>query len=507
MYVSHPLIKKNKMESREYQESILSKARETNTLVCLPTGLGKTPVAVVLAADRLHKYPNSKVLILAPTKPLVNQHYKSFLGFMEMEEGELQVVTGETKPTDRYKLYQDKRILFATPQTIRNDLETRKIDLKNFSLLVLDEVHHSVGEYAYPYVARKYLEQSENERILGLTASPGGTWEKIKEICRNTGLETVEIRTEKDEEVSPYVKEKQNEWVEVDLPESFDKIRKILLAVESRKKESLKSGGFVKGKYVNKTQLLKMQQSFMQEINQGYTPAFGGLSLVVQSIKLGHAITILETQGIPMLEKYWKKLGKEKSRSTISLLKDKSISNAMYLTNQLYEEGFRHPKMSKLCSILDKEFREKPDSRIIVFASYRDTVSDITKILGKISGAKPVEFIGQKGGLTQKEQIDRLEQFKQGVYNVLVCTSIGEEGLHVANADLAIFYEPVASEIRSIQRRGRVGRENIGRIITLITRGTKDQASYWSSHHKEKKMKSILYTMQGETQTTLEDLW
>ena len=548
MFVNHSLIKNSSIESRKYQESILSSALDKNILCVLPTGLGKTPIAILLAAYRLEKYPESRILITAPTRPLVNQHYKSFSNFLNLDPENFTVITGVIKPEKREEIYKAKKIIFATPQTIDNDLKENRLSLKDFSLLVLDEVHHAIGGYSYPFIAQKYMEQAENPRILGLTASPGGRKEKIDEICKNAGLESIEIRTEIDEDVKPYIQEKETDWIKVDLPENFDNIRQILKSAYFKRIDTLNKMWLIKRKTPTKRDLLALQNNLMAKIKSGNRSAFIGLSLVLPAIKIEHAIGLLETQGIPILENYWKKIREDKgSKYSIALLNDKSVSNAMWLTNRLYEDGYKHPKISKLCGLVSEEMKKKPDSKIIIFASYRDTVNQIASVLGKIDGVKPIEFIGQssrlikkskitkkeenkqhekentgfmsaveipinnqqiqekpeenstKKGLTQKEQIQRLEDFKNGVYNVLVCTSIGEEGLHVAGADLAIFYEPVPSEIRSIQRRGRVGRSSVvGKIIILMTKGTRDEAYYWSSVNKEKTMKGVLYGMQNK---------
>ena len=543
MYISHPLIKAGILETRKYQESIISKAAEKNVLCVLPTGLGKTPIAIVLTAKRLEAYPESKILIAAPTRPLVNQHFKSFLEFLNFGEEGLVVVTGTTSPEKRQEIYNQKKIIFATPQTIENDLEEGRLNLKEFSLLVLDEVHHAIGDYAYPFVAKKYLEQAANPKILGLTASPGGDKGKIDEICKNTGLEAVEIRTEEDQDVKPYIKEKEIEWLHIDFPENFDSVRQILKSAYLSRIDTLRKMWLIKRKTATKKELLALQNALMVKIKSGNKNAFIGLSLVLPAIKIEHAIGLLETQGIPILENYLKRIREDKkSKYSMALVNDKTFSNAMWLANRLFTDGYKHPKISKLCSIVNSEIRKNPDFKIIVFASYRDTVSEICSALSRIDGAKPIEFIGQSSragkkkikeekkekpvstdfqtassiplnpekkeaeikdndlskGLSQKEQIQRLEDFKNGVYNILVCTSIGEEGLHVSTADMAIFYEPVPSEIRQIQRRGRVGRSKIGKVIMLITKGTRDEAYYWSAVNKEKKMKGILYEMQRE---------
>ncbi|MFH1445749.1 MAG: DEAD/DEAH box helicase [Nanoarchaeota archaeon] len=486
-FFEHSLIRPGMLQLREYQESILATAKKKNTLCVIPTGLGKTGIAILLALDRMDK---GKIMMLAPTKPLVNQHYKTFLKFLKIDEEDMQVLTGEMKPSLRENIYKEKTIIFATPQTIRNDLKTKKLTLDDFSLLVLDEIHHAIGGYAYPYIVEKYLEQAKNPRILGLTASPGGTEEKIREICKNSGIEAVEIRTEEDEDVSSYMMEKNIEWVYLELPESFKRIKAILNEVYMEKISKLKKMGAKQTK--TKRGLLELQGYLAKEARKGNKSAFGGLFLISQAIKIEHSMGLLETQGIGVLENYWKRLRKDATKAGKALINDNRVSHAMSLTRELYDMGSKHPKISKLCTIVGQKVNEKTEAKIIIFASYRDTVKEIYETLKKIDGASPAMLIGQKEGLSQTQQIGVIKDFESGVYNCLITTSIGEEGLHISSADMAIFYEPVPSEVRNIQRKGRVGRVKFGKIIMFITKNTRDEAYYWTAQRKEDSMKKTL---------------
>jgi len=501
-FVSHPRIRPEVMESRFYQESMLSQAQDQNLLCVLPTGLGKTNIAVLLAVLRLEKFPDSKILVLAPTRPLVNQHFKTFIKFIDYNKKDFFVLTGMINPDVRKQVYQTKRMIFATPQTVQNDLMEHGLNLKNFSLLVLDEAHHAIGGYAYPYIAKTYMKQSENPRILGLTASPGGTSTKIKEICSNLLIDSVEIKTESDSDVVPYVQDKEVEWIEVKLPESFIRIKEILLLFYNKKVDSLKKMGFVKGRYVSKTQLLSLQKNLAESSRRGYKKAFMGMSLVAQIIKVNHALDLLETQGIAILEQYWKKLRQQDvqgNKAAKRLINDKNVSNAIFMTNELFQSGSTHPKISKLCSIVDQQVKRDPESMIIIFANFRDAVNEIVSVLKSVPNVRPIEFIGQREGMSQKEQIQTISDFKDGVHNVLVCTSVGEEGIDIPEMELAVFYEPVPSEIRSIQRRGRVGRSKVGKIIVLVAKDTRDEAYRWSAYRKEKRMKSVLNSMKNDS--------
>lgn len=493
-YVRHRLIRPRSLQSRAYQEAILATAIKKNTLCILPTGLGKTNIAIMLTAYVLGKRPDSRVLFVAPTRPLVQQHHKSFLRFMKLPADDMQVVMGTMKPKDRQRLY-DRKIIFATPQTIANDLDSGRLSLEGFSLLIIDEIHHAVGRYAYPHIAKVFLrETGKAGRVLGLTASPGEDRQRIGEICRNCGIEEVEIRTESGEDVLPYVKPKETTWVNVELPEKFIKIRDLLNHAHRKRLERLKRLGYIRTLRVSKKTILELQSELSKSIKEGNKKAFFGISLTAQAIKLEHALGLLETQGIAVLENYWKKM-RSGTKADMRLSKDAEVSGAMLLTHELFEHGSKHPKIGKLCSIVSEQLTRKPDSKIIVFANYRDSVKEIVSVLFKVDRARPVEFIGQREGMTQKEQIKRLDDFRSGEHNILVGTSVSEEGIDIPAMDLAIFYEPVPSAIRSIQRRGRVGRTTMGRIIILITKNTRDEAYFWVARSKEKRMHKTIYGM------------
>jgi len=220
-----------------------------------------------------------------------------------------------------------------------------------------------------------------------------------------------------------------------------------------------------------------------------------------EAIKLDHALELLETQGISPLYDYLKKIEKSKKKTDQKIIKDPRIIEVLKMTEDLQKKDIKHPKLEKLIFIIKDVLRKKPDSKIIVFANYRFTVDKINETL-KNEGIKSEILIGQAvkegKGLTQEEQIETLKRFASGEFNVLAGTSITEEGLDVPAVDYAIFYEPVASEIRSIQRRGRVGRQTSGKVIFLITKKTRDESYYWAAFHKEKKMKGILYDMKNK---------
>jgi len=498
MHVSHPLIKPKKLVLREYQKNLMGSVEKANTLVVLPTGLGKTIIAVVAAAKRLEKNPKSKILVVAPTRPLVVQHKKTFEEFLTPHR--MVVLTGLIPISKRKKLWAENQIVFATPQTIENDL-LRGLDLSNVSLIVFDEAHRAVGTYSYVAIAENYVKKARHARVLGLTASPSSSKEKIDEIKENLSVKRIEARTEVDEDVKEYVQDVKLDWVRVDLPVEFKKIQALIEGILKDELSELKRYGYIESKQlkrVNKRTLLEIQRQIQKEITKG-VDSYLAASIVAAAIKINHALELLETQGISALDAYFERMRKQKSKAVKNLLKDERLTKTITLVRKLKQEGVEHPKLEKLVDVVS-EYRNK---KVLVFTQYRDTVS---KIIDRLNEADVLahEFIGQaprgaKKGMSQKKQIEILDRFREGKYTALVATSVAEEGLDIPKVDLVVFYEPIPSEIRSIQRRGRTGRGEAGRVIVFMAKNTRDEGYYWASVHKERKMGQLVRKMRDES--------
>lgn len=485
---------------RLYQELIASTAIQKNTLVILPTGLGKTYIAILVVAYKIEKNPEGKVLMLAPTRPLVNQHMQTFKKYIIGKEEDFVSLTGKIHATSRRELYKTGKFFFATPQLIKNDVKAGILDLSSFVILIVDECHRSVKNYAYNSVVDEYFKSNPNPLVLGLTASPGGIKDKIEEVKRNLRIEAVEIRTEKDLDVQPYVKETEIEKIFVELPEEFKEIKANLEKIYNQKIYDLLRVKVIHNPKVSKKDLLMTQQDLGRMYRETRDNMVArALVACAEAIKIGHAIELIETQGTSALYQYFEKMGTEKgSQTNRKVLSDFRIKRAFELAKNLQSKNIDHPKLEKLVEIIKTKIKEKPTSKIIVFANYRDSVEKICKTLEK-AGIEAREFYGQakkRGkGLSQKEQIQLLNEFELEIFNVLVATSVAEEGISIPAVDLVVFYEPVPSEIRTIQRRGRTGRTETGKVIFLITKNTRDEWYYWSAFNKEKRMKGVLKDM------------
>jgi Fanconi anemia group M protein len=347
-----------------------------------------------------------------------------------------------------------------------------------------------------------------NGLVMGMTASPGSSMAKIKEVCGNLGIENIEVRSEDDPDVARYVHDIHMDWVEVEVPAGMRKVADVLRKLHRRYVQELISMGVMTAARPPSVKyLLEVQRAIQVRLNKGEKSRtlYNALSVQARAIKVGHALELAETQGISSLTSYLEKLKAEATSEDGSKASRAIVSSEEFeeLERMLSTLKMEHPKISRVMGIVSNQIQVKPDSRILVFTQYRDTCEMVSNYISKIEGAQVTKLSGQSGrsgekGLKQKEQVSVLGRFRKGEFNVLVATSVGEEGLDVANTDLVIFYEPVPSEIRSIQRRGRTGRSRAGRVVVLVTAGTRDEASLHSSEKKEREMHKRLYTLKQQ---------
>jgi Fanconi anemia group M protein len=513
-YITHPLVKPDTVEQRLYQLDLAGKALASPTLVVLPTGLGKTIVALLVIASRLEK-AGGKVLILSPTKPLVEQHASFLRKVLMLPEEEILTFTGSINPSKRSELWESGKVIVSTPQVIENDILTKRISLEDVTHITFDEAHRATGNYAYTYIAKKYFETAKNPLCLGITASPGSSEEKIAEVCQSLFIESVAIKTESDTDVAPYIHKKEIDWKHIELPAEMKEIRDLLQKVLDDRYEKLAECGYPinKQKYVSKKDLLGLQQKLQGDIRGNpESSVYTAISLLAEILKVNHAIEITETQGLDSLRMYMERLeneaySKNGSKASKRLAEDLYMKQA---SHRLKSCDCEHPKVEYVKNIVLQQVVNNPESRVIVFANYRDTAEMITNTLADIEHIRPVRFVGQASkykdkGLTQKQQVEIIEKFKAGEYNVLVATSVAEEGLDIPSTDLVLFYEPIPSEIRSIQRKGRTGRKHDGHVVVLVTKDTRDEGYYWSSQSREKKMQSNMRELQNRMPASISE--
>jgi len=504
LYIDHPAVRKDCIEARAYQEEIAKKASQKNMLVVLPTALGKTIIAALVVADFLYQHPKMRILMMAPTRPLVLQHLDSFYHLLRVNREDMAFLTGVIPPEQRRMLWRgEAKLFFATPQTVKNDLEEGRVRFTDFSLLIFDEAHRATKDYAYGAIARRYINEAPWPTILGLTASPGSNKERIEDVCSKLYIEQIEYRSEEHADILPYIHPVEVQWIRVELPETYKELVGLARKSLDEYLGWLREHGFpiARTGYVSRRELLALGEVLRERLKELTEDMRGPLytALVKQatSLTLFHAQELLETQGMSTFLSFLDKISRNPDEKTSyrRLKQDPSFIFILKKAEELREED--HPKVKELVRIVREQVEEAPLSKVLIFTQYRDTASHLVEKLNDVPNLRVARFVGQASkeedvGLSQKEQTQILSEYRSGNLNVLVATCIAEEGLDIPDVDLVIFYEPIPSEIRYIQRKGRTGRRHVGKAIVLIAEDTVDVAYQMASLRRVEKMRRII---------------
>ncbi|MEM3255109.1 MAG: helicase-related protein [Candidatus Micrarchaeaceae archaeon] len=481
------------IDFREYQFNIIRKIYEgRNTIVILPTGLGKTLIGIFAIAKALAE--GKRALFLAPTKPLSEQHFSTLTSTLKLEPNEILLLTGSISRKERSDRELTAKVIVATPQTVANDLKRAAFSMHDFGVAVFDECHRAVGRYAYTYVANECT--INGVQIVGLTASPGGNKEKISKLLDALSIEEIEVRTSTDKDVINYVMPKYVHVVSVEKSELINRIAALLEPMIQESLASLNKMGLLYVKRfqnIPKGRLIALGDEIMKIKAQNFR--FGAFTSYIKLLNLLHAYDLIQTEGFYPFVDYLNRLGarEKKSRALLSLLNEKNLVIAKAMAENAIRSGIEHPKTAALL----KQLASYRGKSAIVFAQYRSTIKMLVDILTK-NGFAARAFVGKKEGVTQEAQKQTISDFREKKFDVLVASSIGEEGLDIPSVDLVVFYEPIPNEIRNIQRRGRAGRVRAGDIVVLTTSETKDMVYLFVSMQRERKMLYIINRLKAE---------
>jgi Fanconi anemia group M protein len=533
-YFNGTYLEENKVFYRHYQNNIFHSCKNKNSLVVLPTGLGKTIIGILLIAHALKKYSKGKIIVLAPTRPLVSQHEASCKKFLKYNEEKVVSLTGKVTPEKRILLFKKSQIIISTPQIIKNDIERGRYDLKEVSLLIFDEAHRTKGNYAYNFISSEYIHSCTDPLILGLTASPGKDYDHIQQICDNLYIENIIFKHYSDKDVVNYIHDIDTFLERVELPVKIIELIEVWNHLFHKylrffmDKDLIPPGK----KYYSKLDFLRISHDltlslkyenseYQEEIEVDYLnqlfyhyPKIIDMvrdsNLNIQSIfsycssciSILHAKDLLETQDISLFSSFLEKISYRAEQDVLSAKRIVNSKHYKFIKSVIEKEGasnLAHPKISKLISIIKDEIQEFNNKKIIIFTQYREMAEKLKTILNHGFEDQLVveKFIGQTSkvddcGFPQYKQIEILQEFREDKINILVATSVAEEGLDIPNVDAIIFYEPVPSEIRLIQRRGRTGRNSSGRCYILVAEGSVDIPFHIVACRKENTMNSVL---------------
>ncbi|MGP6220249.1 DEAD/DEAH box helicase [Caldiplasma sukawensis] len=486
------------MNPRKYQVEAYRKALQYNLLLVLPTGLGKTLVSAMVALSYLKN--EKRCLMLAPTRPLVDQHLITMRKLLNGNNFTIDSITGGDTKDVRKDKWVSSHLLIGTPQTVEKDIKNGIANLEKYFLLIVDEAHRATGNYSYVFVAKTFQDMG-GRRILAMTASPGSKNEKVDEIKANLGISEVYIKTDKDPDIIEYIHGYDIEPIYIEIQKEQMVCISMLRGAREELISSLARYAPEIKRRSGRQDISRYMRQLSMKAASGEKNLFSVIPLFTALMRLDVLSEYVETQGIEVAYKTLEEMERSEEKSmkrTMAILdKNDYFLKAKKIMKQEYEE-FENPKFKKILEMCEDKIKENESSRCIVFTHFRKTSEFLLKYLTKNSTLiKPIRFVGQASrendpGMSQKKQREGISEFSSGKYNVMLATSVAEEGLDIPGADMVIFYEPVPSEIRAIQRRGRTGRFRHGSVYILIFEGTRDQAYYYSSLRKEKKMVSSL---------------
>ena len=496
-YVSHALLSEGLVEARAYQLEAVDEALTTSMLLVMPTAAGKTAVIWMAIANKLSE-ENGRVILIAPTVGLVDQHLRSIREVLSLEE-EAVSITGQIPPSNRVGLWDSSRLIIATPKVVVNDVKNDVLKLSEFSLLVIDEAHHCTGEHAMAMVCDYYIASNSSPHILGATASPGHRPDTVREICTRTGASRIHIRNSDEEMLKGYLSELEIREVSVRVPEEMKELAQpFVIWQQGIVDRQRRLGRYILPGMISFAGLSSAMDRSRSAIGRGEVSGYQSVSQIAIAMRLHHLINCLLSQGVSASREYLDRLenGDDSSKKTVrDFLRDPRVRD---LSDKLEGMVEIHSKIGAVRRMIRERLRRDQGSRVIVFANYRDTIASLESSLEDLDSVKAVRFVGQSArggrrGLSPKDQVSVLDEFRNGGANVLLATSIGEEGLDIPSADLVIFYEPVSSEIRTIQRRGRTGRRRLGEVIVLIAEGTRDEGAKAAAVRREENMQRAVH--------------
>lgn len=464
------------MAKRDYQFNIVQRALFDNVLVALPTGLGKTFIAAVVILNFFNWYPQGKIVFVAPTKPLVAQQQAACHGICGLPWDVACEMTGNTTKNRRGDEWQQKRIFYMTPQTLDNDIRTGDVDPKDIICLVVDEAHRATGNYAYCQIVAQMQAVNPHFRILALTATPGSNSERVQEVIDNLHISLIELRTEEALDIRQYIHKKHEETMVVPLTDDFRYVRELYLELMQDNCEKLVTNGLLPNADPSTLHPFRIRSIFREKPDILAKKRWLG-GIINETAKLAEARQHLDIFSVRMFRSRAQEVLDGYRKQEAKKMKLAQVLNlAASIPDQM------HPKMAATIEIISEHFQKEeaagnPNTKVMVFCSLRECVHEIVELLNASSqGMRASLFVGQAAdrqgrGLRQSEQQDIIKKYKEGTFNVIVATSIGEEGLDIGEVDLIICYEAVKDSVRMLQRVGRTGRKRDGRIVVLMAEG------------------------------------
>ncbi|KAF9646833.1 hypothetical protein BDM02DRAFT_3180798 [Thelephora ganbajun] len=504
---------------RRYQEEIFEKAVRGNVIAALDTGSGKTLISTLLikwvsTQERAHK---KLVVFLVPKVALAQQQ-----GAFIAKHSPLRVkqATGATAPdmSDRLgwqELLSDVDVIVLTAQLFLNVITHSHWTINEVSLLIFDECHHTRKNHAYNGIMREYYQCPTDQRpkIFGMTASP--IWNakdavnSLVALEKNLNATVVAVRDHATElsDYSPRPKEiiKQYSsppmeypsypvptlWNRCDtIPRSPD-IAIPWVKIQTRYRVAYESLGPCGAEMFLHAEL-KQQVRYLLDT----AVPDGGFALELEPRPLrvnggGNRPDLVKKldQILQLLTQY-----------------DGHFAGA---TGKALDPTWCTPKVIALVDILLDNYHE--DFQSIVFVEQRHVATSLAELINRLPNAtgrlKCAVLLGHGAtdnsaasikGMPTRVQGDVVRMFRKREVNVLLATSVAEEGLDFPACDLVIRFDPVQHMVGYVQSRGRA-RHHTSTFVILVEEGNAHQLARYQALKKSEPELRLIYQTRDTT--------
>ena len=485
---------------REYQKELAGLGMQgRNCIIVAPTGTGKTLVACMIIINTLKCHKGKKVIFLVNTTPLAVQQRQKLSN--RIKGAEVSCLTGEIHDALALSsLLHKSEIVVCTAQILLNDLEHKKASLENISLIVFDECHRCKGQSPYAGVMMQYLKRKLKEgltqlpQIVGLTASPGAGDSRKPDL--NKTIEHLKRLGSLLDSDAGYVTVKNNK---AELDQYTNKTEVSVVTISGR--TSNDDFQLLLYKYITKL------DSIVQKVtgnstshcytDQGY---INYLSKCLQESKLRSENPEKERSICAIIEHlmhyikilhYYSDYEYEDSLLLKQKLRNPSLDTIIPVEKQLLEllqdfekevssvSSTANPKLLQLKKLLLDSFRDKANTKGMIFVTEVESAYKMKEWIEKQPELKYIHagiVIGQGHGhdslkMSLAEQEYNIKCFREDKLNLLVATSVLEEGIDVPACNLVVRYQHVTNEISLVQSKGRA-RAAESKCYAIIGKGT-----------------------------------
>ncbi|GAA5839253.1 hypothetical protein JCM11251_006019 [Rhodosporidiobolus azoricus] len=497
---------------RSYQIALIERAREGNVITVMPTGSGKTLVAVHLiewvastieqerqAAGR----PKRIQFFLTNSVPLVHQQAHTLATNTTLRVGKLFGALGVNlcSATEWKYNFEHFDVLVVTAQLILDSLAHGFLKMSQISLLVFDEAHHAKRNHPFASILRDFYHRAALEdrpRILGLTASPIDSKQGVEEANKLESLFDAklvtappETRAELESTVSrPTVLRMQYAAAPVySRTELYQAVLAHIIVQDEQFKKSLEGAESLLQVYgpdasdlVWHIALERYKRKYIAFLpSEEEVEEEDGVEGEKQEKKGKQEGKVVDNDGEGYISTVRRK--REERREEKKRLKKESDQKRLRDMKQQLPEWMRiveehkpsitydrlSPKMQKLVDCLCAARHEKERFCGIIFKRRIDAliVAEIIKKLAKVTSdlnwLRVACVTGHGAGTSNKlgprmqwaEQADVLTAFGDGETNLLVATSVVEEGLDVQPCNFVVRFDLYTTHISYIQSHGR----------------------------------------------------